>query len=265
LVVCLVVVAIIAGIYLITRFVPFEKEEPVDPENPLVEQDNKPVTTPEHLEPGTTPVPDEPGTTPDQTDPEEDSGLGDDGVLAMIIDSFTDVDFVMDTIRTTSSISDLYDIGLTEDRNELRRARNRGVDAWLVLSASLSGDVYHNLYRKILIIFAEDTRRTQVVYSLDNLSLSPESVILALKYAEDHVANYPFYVYSIERNFESDEEIYNALRSGVDFQYLIQRNRDDEIFTKVGLRLDTVSIRIDEGELCLAIQILDYDPYMEGN
>jgi len=203
-------------------------------------------------------VPVEPGITPEQTDPEEDSGISDEGVLAMIIDSFTDVDYVMDTLRTTNTTSGFYDLGFKEDRDELRRARNRGVDTNLVLSARLSSDVYHNLNRRILVMTGGD-RRIQVVYSLDNLSLSPEYVIRAFNYADDHVGKWPYHVYTYDSNFESEDEILNALRNGTDFQFSVWRERDDEVLTIVGYRIDTVAIRIDEGELCLVFQIFDYE------
>ena len=277
LIVCLIIVAIVAAIYLIGRSTSSEQEEPVDSDISIVDQENEPVLIPEPSLPDETLVPivpAPPGITPEQANPEEDSGISDAGVLEMIRDSFHDVDYVMDTLRATSTISDFYDLGFKEDRDELRRAQNRGVNAKSVLSTTLSGDVYHNLNRRILILFQGDyrriqveggERRIQVVYSLDNLSLSPENVILAFNYADDHVVRWPYEIYTMDRNFETEEEIYSALRNGTDFQFSISRQRDDEVFANVGLRIDTVGIRRDEGELCLVFQIFDYDPYMEGS
>jgi len=201
-------------------------------------------------------------------DPPEDSIIVDDNsdLINMIVYSFADADDVVRELREHVTPSGFRSRGFLDNSDELRRTRNRGIPAEVVLTDYWIGDEHLSYTSTLLAVFEENSRRIQVRYPLD--SLSADEVVDIFRQANAHADANPLLDSVKERYFAyrnnagqsdfSDESMLDAIKNDVKFQLVFFRpalGNNDSGASVILLR--------DEGELYLIFN--NFDMLKTGN
>jgi len=179
-------------------------------------------------------------------------------VYDQVLRSLEAADITLAFLRNYTSPSEYESLGFSTDRQELRKAQNRGLDVDWVLTAIWNSDERPDFDCTVLIMFgADNTRRVQVRYPLD--VLSPDEISDVFLHASYLNSINPRYASEDNRYFayrnRDGESVYSkgdmldAIKNDTRFQLISMRRIDDRDYS-----IASVLLMRDEGELYLVLQ-----------